>query len=309
MEDRPFRRIRVSPVSIRGPIIGRPTRFRSIQRIAAKGFAPTPGKEDAFPVLKFLCCFCCVLLAGAELGAESPVPLAAALESRQLACAASGNGRDQFALTLRNPSPTALMITIPAGLIAAGRTNGQRVAVLRASTVSVPAKGAVEVALPVAALSSRNLAAPQALELTATSEPRLAPLLQALADQPDAPRATSQLAVLSILENVTFAQWREFLGTAEPQPTPAEVTQAIDALGLLRTVAPQRAFALASDAELKARALRNPWCRAKAMAIYGLDFGDGAVPPDLRQLLHTQAGDNCPICRQRALMQKPADIP
>jgi hypothetical protein len=46
------------------------------------------------------------------------------------------------------------------------------------------------------------------------------------------------------------------------------------------------------------------------MAIYGLDGAGGeALAPDLRQLLHTAPGDNCPICRQRALMQKPADIP
>jgi hypothetical protein len=61
---------------------------------------------------------------------------------------------------------------------------------------------------------------------------------------------------------------------------------------------------LAGDSELKLRALRNPWCRAKAMQVYGLSLGDGAVPPDLGQLLHTKPGDNCPICRQRALMEK-----
>jgi hypothetical protein len=175
---------------------------------------------------------------------------------------------------------------------------------------NLPSQGVTEVTLPVAALASKNATKPQPFELTSSSEPQLGALLKALADQPDAPRSTAQLAALCLLEDVTLAQWRQFLGTAnEPQLTPAEVTQAIDALGLLRTIEPQRTFALANDAELKARALRNPWCRAKAMAIYGLDLGDGAAPPDLRQLLHTQPGDNCPICRQRALMQKQGDIP
>jgi hypothetical protein len=264
--------------------------------------------------LKQLCLFFCaallLVLPPAASLAEPPLSLAASIESRQLTLEAQGNGRDLLALILHNTLPTPMVVTIPAGLIAGGRTTESRVIVLRAATASMPAQGTVEVALPVAALSSKNMLKPQTFELTASSEPRLATLLKALADQPDAPRSTAQLAVLCLLEDVTFAQWRQFLGASpDAPPTPAEVTQAIDALGLLRTIDPPRSFALASDADLKLRALRNPWCRAKAMAIYGLDLGDGAAPPDLRQLLHTQPGDNCPICRQRTLMQKQAEIP
>jgi hypothetical protein len=112
---------------------------------------------------------------------------------------------------------------------------------------------------------------------------------------------------------LNYAQWLQFLagppGAApgsEPHPTPAEVTQAVDVLGLLRQLAPQQTFALATDSELKLRALRNPWARVKAMQVYGLNLGDGAVAPDLGQLLHTKPGDNCPICRQRALMEQAA---
>ena len=61
-------------------------------------------------------------------------------------------------------------------------------------------------------------------------------------------------------------------------PTPAEITQAIDALGVLREIVPAQTFALGSDAELKLRALRNPWCRAKAMQLYGM-----TIPGDLRR--------------------------
>ncbi len=238
------------------------------------------------------------------------MPLSVTLEKRLLALEASGNGRDQLILTLRNSSPSALDITIPAGLIATGQTNTSRVINLRTAAAHVPAASALEVALPVAALTSKNTATPQSFTLTNASEPQLAALLQTLADQPDAPRSTAQLAVLALLEDLSFAQWRQFLGLAgEAQPTPAEVTQAIDALGLLRLATPQRTFALAADPDLKLRALRNPWCRAKAMLVYGLDLGDGAVPPDLRQLLHTAPGDNCPICRQRALLEAPANAP
>jgi hypothetical protein len=168
----------------------------------------------------------------------------------------------------------------------------------------------MDVTLPVAALSSKNAVKQQPFAPLATTEPRLTPLLKTLADQPDAPRTTVQLAVLGVLEDLNFSQWRQFSGNAgNAQPTPAEITQAIDALGLLKLASPQGNFALGNDTELKLRALRNPWSRAKAVALYGLDTGDGAVAPDLRQLLHTQPGDNCPICRQRALMQQQGDIP
>ena len=224
----------------------------------------------------------------------------------------SGNGRDQLSLTIRNASAAPVAVAIPAGFIAEDPAGGDKMTVLRAASATIPPQGSVEVALPAAALSSKRACTAQPFAPTATAEPRLAGLLKFLADQPDAPKATAQLAILCLLEDITFPQWMQFLATttasapAEPHPTPSEVTQAIDVLGILRTVAPKQTFALAADPELKLRALRNPWCRAKAMQIYGLDLGDGAVPPDLGQLLHTKPNDNCPICRQRALMQRPA---
>ena len=239
-----------------------------------------------------------------------PTPLATALEGRKLSFEANGNGRDQLTFTLKNASPTPVTVAIPAGLIATGAAPEDRVVVVREAMATVPAQNALEVSLPVVALSSKSAAKQQPFTLQTASEPRLTPLLKALADQPDAPRPTVQLAVLGLLEDINFAQWRQFSGaTGDMQPTPAEITQAIDALGLLRVAAPQGTFALGNDTELKLRALRNPWSRAKAVALYGLDPGGDAVAPDLRQLLHTQPGDNCPICRQRALMQKQGDIP
>jgi hypothetical protein len=242
---------------------------------------------------------------------ETPLPLAVALEGKQLLAEATGNGHDQFSLTLRNPSPKAVAVTIPAGLIAEGRTTPDRVVVLRKAEASVPPQSAVEISLPVAALASKSAAQAQPFVLTTASEPQLTPLLNYLEGQPDAPRATAQLAVFCLLENMNYGQWIQLLGAnsgsatpGEAHPTPAEITQAVDVLGLLRQLAPQQIFALATDSELKLRALRNPWCRVKAMQIYGLNLGDGAVPPELGQLLHTKPGDNCPICRQRALLQQ-----
>lgn len=251
-------------------------------------------------------------LAGAH-AAETPLPLVVALDTKKLSVEANGNGGDRLSLTLRNASPTAVAVTIPAGLIAEGRQKADRVIVLRKAEASVPPRSAVDVALPVAALSSQSSGTAQSYTLTSATEPRLAPLLGYLASQPDAPRTTAQIAVLCLLENLSFAQWLQFLSgppgstsASDPHPTPAEVTQAVDVLGLLRQLAPQQTFALTGDSELKLRALRNPWCRVKAMQIYGLSLGDGAVPADLGQLLHTKPGDNCPICRQRALMEKAA---
>ena len=252
------------------------------------------------------------VVAGAR-AAETPLPLAVALEGKKLSVDAKGNGRDQLSLTLRNASPTAVAVTIPAGLIAEGRAQPDRVIALRKAEATVPPQSAVDVALPVAALSSKSSGATQAFALTAATEPRLTPLLDYLANQPDAPRSTAQMTVFCLLENMSYAQWLQFLSgpagsapASDPHPTPAEVTQAVDVLGLLRQLAPGQTFALAGDSELKLRALRNPWCRVKAMQVYGLNLGDGAVPPDLGQLLHTRPGDNCPICRQRALMEKAA---
>jgi hypothetical protein len=265
-----------------------------------------------FPTLTRTATLLALALAAGQ-AAETPLDLAAALESKRITVESTGNGRDQLSLTLRNASSTPVTVAIPAGLIAEGREKPDRVIVLRKAEATVAAQSAMDVALPVAALSSKSSAALQAFNLTTATEARLRPLLDYLAGQPDAPRTTAQIAVLCLLENLSYAQWVEFLagppGSApagEAHPTPAEVTQAVDVLGVLRQLAPQQTFALAGDSELKLRALRNPWCRVKAMQIYGLNLGDGAVPPDLGQLLHTKPGDNCPICRQRALMEKPA---
>jgi hypothetical protein len=259
--------------------------------------------------LKSFCFICWILLTSLGAAVEPAISLFEAVKSRQLALEAKGNGRDQLALTLRNPTKAPLAISLPAGVIARGAATKSRAISLRAVSTEVPAGGAMEIMLPVVALSSQNPIRPEAFAFTADAEPRLAGLLKALADQPDAPRPTAQLAAFCLLEDITFARWRQFLGTAEAQPTPAEITQAIDALGLLRVAAPDRKFALSTDGDLKLRALRNPWSRAKAMAVYGLDLGDGAVPPDIRQLLHTSAGDNCPVCRQRTLLQDQPGAP
>lgn len=223
----------------------------------------------------------------------------------------TGNGRERLTFTETNPGRDARTVELPAGLIfAAGE---DRVLLVRTARLTVPPGGSVEALLPTVALSAKNACATRAFSATKEQVPALAPLLRLAAERADLPNDTTQLLALALLEDIAFTPWQDFLvaqrtkeAAEQPHPTPAEVTLAIDALGLLRQLAPERQFALGTDPELKLRALRNPWCRAKAVQLYGLDAV--ALPPDIGQLLHARPGDNCPICRQRAKMQSPPDL-
>jgi len=243
------------------------------------------------------------------------LPISQAVHQAGLNCKLTGDGREELTLDVANKSNAASRVEIPAGMICKA-SNGDRVVVLRTTDLDVTSGGTSDARIPAAALSSKNPVASAAFEPAADKEPKLAPLLDYLATRNDVPRATSQLIALVLLEDVNFAQWQQFLApqrtgdsASQPHPSPAEIVQAIDALGVLRSIAPDKTFALASDAELKLRALRSPVCRAKAMQLFGMtipgDAPPGAVPPDLGQLLHTKPGDNCPICRMRAQMQGP----
>lgn len=279
------------------------------------------GRRDSpgLTTLKALIFTLAALLAtsgNSACAADTPALSLAELAGRaELTMAWSGNGRDQLALAVTNGSGAAVSVAIPAGFIAANQPGDNRLIVLRAAALAVAPGATATVTLPVAALATTNTFETQPYRATPDAEPRLAELLKFLTDQPDVPRATTQLVALALLEDVTFAQWQRFLAPqragarhGQTYPTPVEVTQAIDALGWLRRLAPAKTFALASDAELKFRALRNPWCRAKATQLYGITLptSDGAVPPDLGQLLHLKPGDNCPVCRQRSEMQTPS---
>jgi hypothetical protein len=259
-----------------------------------------------------------MLFAVAPLRAEpAALPMVQALHQPALQCKLTGDGRGQLQLTAANPAATPARIDIPAGLICKTAA-GDRVIILRGGQLEVAPGGTSDAQIPTAALSSKNGFSPAAAFVPLSdTEAKLDPLLKFLATRTDVPRETSQILALALLEDINFAQWEQFLApqrAADPpgqaHPTPAEITQAIDALGVLHEIAPGKAFALTADSGLKLRALRNPWCRAKAMQLYGMTIpGDagagGGLPPDLGQLLHTKPGDNCPICRMREQMQGP----
>lgn len=224
---------------------------------------------------------------------------------------------EPFALQLPFSNPTAANATVTVKAGGVWKTaDGSPFAVLRSAENVVPARAAASLSVPAAALSSKAVwksGAP--VSPAETAEPRLAPLLTYLATRNDVPRETSQLVVLALTENISFADWQTYVAANRPEKaSPAgDVAVALDAVTILRAVAPQGQFALASDGALKLRALHDPILRGKARQLFGLaipgDAPAGAVAPDLGQLMHTKPGDNCPICQMRSQMQKAADVP
>lgn len=247
--------------------------------------------------------------------ASASETLAEAVQSKGgVKCEIRKSGRNELKIACENPGKEELDITAAAGSIFRSGSGGKMVA-LRETRLTVPPGGSAEALIPAAATEiTSNIPDGAVLSLTSDANAELEPLLKYLATNPDVPRATSQLLVFSITDDVTFSKWDQFLAAQsasdaskelQQHPSPAEITSAVDAIGVLKEIAPGRTFALEGDQELKARALHTPVCRVKAMQLYGMTLpGDPAgTPASIGQLLHTRPGDNCPICRMRAQMQ------
>ena len=265
-------------------------------------------------MLRFLCCAFLVLTAG--LRGEEPIAFATALDEKRITVIASGNGRDT--LHFQVTAPAKVSVTAPAGAIFTA-ASGEAQIVLRSFTVEPGPGSDVDAIVPAAALSSRNAGQERSVAYSGTADPKLAKLLELFGQQNDLPRPTAQLAVFLTLEDLSWTDWKKWMEQvwqkekpAKAHPTPAEVAQAVDAIAFVRLASPDRKLAILADEDLKRLALRNPWARGKAMALYGMTVqdaitGDSSLPPDLGKLLHTSPNDNCPICRQRA--KGPAEIP
>lgn len=255
-------------------------------------------------LLTLLFLACCMVRAGEGLDLRK-------LPALRYTIAAPTPGR--VVVSVENPSAEKSNARIERGTVFVGASDRGKLIALRSAEAAINPKGAAELSIPAAALASRGLDRAQTFAFSDETIPTLGPLLAFLQSHDDLPADTAQLLVLCFQENLSFANWKEFLArrSAAEKTSMAtaqdEVVTAIDALGVLRQVAPQRTFALAADPELKLRALRHPVARGKAMKLYGIDLPEAPLPPDLGTLLHTKPNDNCPICRQRALMQPRED--
>ncbi len=247
--------------------------------------------------------------------ADVPEPIAGAVAAKRVTAEFSGNGRETASLKLSNPGAAPIKVTIPVGTVLVGE-NGERQVTLRALTTELGVGAEADAILPTAALSSKNTSTQRPLKMTTAGEPRIAKLLPYFEKQNDLPRPTAQLSVFIVLEDMGWPAWKQWLEAAwaaekppKQHPTPAEIAQAVDAIAFARLAEPEKKAAFLTDEEFKRFALRNPWARGKAMALYGLSVddaisGEPSLPPDLGKLLHSAPNDNCPICRQRDKMQK-----
>ena len=209
----------------------------------------------------------------------------------------SSDGRTELHCAFTSKVKEAVSVEVPIGLVAQSG-DGQRIATIRAASVQLPPRQIVDLTLPIVPLASSNGIGVVPFSLSNETIGKLQPLFKYSSDHNDLPRATAQLTALILLENVNLARWENFL-RKDPLSS-FDVTVVIDALGLAQKMAPDVAFDLAKDPELRLRAIRNPISRPKAMKLFGLEAPDGISIPSIDSLLHTGTGDNCPICRLRA---------
>ena len=245
-----------------------------------------------------LCC-CVAALAGGV------VPAKPAVEARAR-IGITGDGRDPVMVSFSHDENSRFTLSLPAGRVLEA-ADGTKLVVLRSLQVELEPRTSFEATVPVAALSSGTVADRRVFSVADAHEPRVAALVKILDGYKDVPRATAQLAVFILMEDMDWPAWLAHPSGGKParEASTADVAQVVDALALVRLAHPEKKCAMLANEELKRLALRSPATRAKAMALYGMKIedaitGEPAAPPDLRQLLHTAPDDNCPVCRMRA---------
>lgn len=257
-----------------------------------------------------------VLVLAVVARADESLHLETALREKRITVTASGNGRDT--LHLQVSAPVRVRVEIPAGTQFRAE-NGDTQLTLRKVAIEPGPASPVDAIIPAAATSLTNSFHERPVTFAGPTDPKLEKLLELFGHQNDLPRATAQLAIFIALADIRWPNWIEWMKpvwsrekSAKDHPTPAEVAQAVDGIAFARLAFRDEKFAILADDGFKRLALRNPWARGKAMALYGMSVedaitGDASLPVDLGKLLHTSPNDNCPICRQRN--KSPAEIP
>lgn len=232
------------------------------------------------------------------------MPVEEAVRQVGVKVAFSSDGRSDLTCVFTNDSAGPLTIEMPSGMVARS-ADGQRVSTICPVAVTIEPHKSMDVIVPAVPLASLNGVNVAPYSITKETVAELQPLLVYSTGKDDLPRCTLQLTALLLLEDVSLERWEAF--SRKGSNSSADVAVMIDALGLARTLKPGAEFKLARDPGLRLKAIRNPVARPKALKLFGLEDPDGAGTPGIDALLHTGAGDNCPICRMRAKAADPTN--
>jgi hypothetical protein len=222
-----------------------------------------------------------------------------ALAKQELNADLRWEGEGQLVFNAKNRTASHITVEFPVGIVVQTDT-AARMASIRGASIELSPGTATETVIPAVALSAKSDRTPSRCHASSDPIPALQPLIEYSTAHDDLPRSTAQCTTLILLEDISFKRWLDFRQTARPAND--ETVTAIDALALANRLRPGGTFAMATDPELRLRALRNPLSRAKAMQIFGMAAPEGVPILQIDRLLHTQPGDNCPICRLRAQM-------
>ena len=187
-----------------------------------------------------------------------------------------GNARDRLRMMGSNRAPKSLRLSIPAGQ-AFESANGS-VVMLRDHVIDFhPGETRIE-DFATLATASTNRVADGTLVVSAVPFPKLAPLLDYIADHPEIATPAAQTTALAMLENLPASAFAKFAVTGNDLPNQwdtaafkVETVDIIQALMMLRQMGiPDEQLALTVDPQTKIEAMIDPLAHALAMRHYGI---------------------------------------
>lgn len=236
--------------------------------------------------LRFLWIYLGMLLSAQ--GQETPLREAWAKPELELAMVSKSPG----VLDLHKAKATGA-VRVPSGTVCVTEAGKDRCLVLKTTLAAE-----IATSIPVATLSG---SLPEGTKWRPSEETisELAPLVQYLETKPATSLEALRLTALCLMSDPTFRQWNALSSDSAE----AKVAAALDAVTLLREIAPGKSFALQEDGELKLAAYRTPGLRGKAMQAFQVKISPVPVNPkslpNMEQLMHIAPGDDCPLCRIR----------